>query len=143
MEVVGERAMDIAKELGVSPACISKWRALPMYQQHIEELHRKADVATLRKARIVRTKALEAVSKGLGLMLKKLTDAEIEDAEPDKRLNAIESATLTKASLDAYKTLAAQTGIKEVSGHEVLVAQVDPNAALAQMVGAIRDSKSG
>lgn len=128
MELAGVRAMDIAKELSVSAATISKWRSLEAYRAHIERLHRDADRLTLNKARKARTQAIDAVMKGVRLMAKQMGE---EDEHGNSALTANEAAAVTKATLDVYKTMAAQTGIKEVTKTEVSVS--GPEEALAHL----------
>ena len=129
LDVTGALAKDIAATIGVNPATISQWRALPLYQEAMEALYTEMDRDTIREARRVRGAAMRVMVNGLERM------AEFTEMSPQ------EAASTTKAALDVYRALSAQTGITEESAVKHSLA-IDPRDALREMVEAIRDRRA-
>lgn len=110
LETTGESGQAIAKAIGITPATLSRWRALPLYQERLQSLMAQMDRDTIKSARIARDECLNVTLKQL---------RELSRAKDDDALCPRDRIALGKLGLDVYKTLSAQTGIKEVSGLEV------------------------
>lgn len=110
LETTGESGAGIARAIGIDPATFSRWRAKPMYQDHLKSLMDQMDRDTIKAARIARDECLNVTLKQM---------RELNKAQGDDELCARDRVALAKLALDTYKTLSAQTGIKEVSGVEV------------------------
>lgn len=115
LETTGMSNAEIAQTVGVDPATVSRWRRKPLYQQHLKSIMDQMDRDTIKAARIARDECLNVTLRAMRDLNDKVGRAE-DDSDA---LCARDQIALAKLALDTYKTLSAQTGIKEVSGVEV------------------------
>lgn len=106
LEFTGRAQTDIAETLGVHRSTLWKWRQTPEYQAEMAEMREEARRGVIAEAVKVRSNAIKVINAGVARMGQALGRGD---------MNAAEVATVTRAAVDVYKTVAAQTGIAEVT----------------------------
>lgn len=121
LELAGSNAGSIAAACGVSQQTVSKWRKMPEYRRRLNALIDASDQDAREAARLLRLEAGKVLRRAV-LEANRALD---EGAE------ATEMVSLLRLVLDVYRATSSQTGLGEVSKHEVTVSA--PEKALAEL----------
>lgn len=121
LELAGSNAGSIAAACGVTQQTVSKWRKMPEYRRRLNALIDASDQDAREAARLLRLEAGKVLRRAV-LEANRALD---EGAE------ATEMVSLLRLVLDVYRATSSQTGLGEVSKHEVTVSA--PEKALAEL----------
>lgn len=125
LEAMGNRPVDIAREIGVRPHTISAWRRLPAYRETVALLSRAATARALDDAALSRTRLIRLGLEALDIAQASIKTRHCDECGTDVAQDAKEAAAVSKAALDWYRTLSAQTGLTEATKSEVEVSLPD------------------
>lgn len=125
LEATGCRPVDVARQLGVRPQTVSKWRTMPAYIETVKLLVRAATVRALDDAALNRTRLIRLGMEALDIAQQSIKTTSCEECGHEVVKDAREAATVSKAALDWYRTLSAQTGLVEATKTEVDVSVPD------------------
>ena len=106
-DFMGGSCRTIGEKVGRSHTIIWQWRKLPAYQEALRQMHEDANRATVASAQKTRDDALKVARAALTRLGQRLAKNDGND------MSNSDLASTVRASLDVYKTTAAQTGISE------------------------------
>lgn len=122
LELAGSNAGSIAAACGVSQQTVSKWRKMPEYRRRLNALIDASDQDAREAARLLRLEAGKVLRRAV---------LEANLALDDENVDVTEMVSLLRLVLDVYRATSSQTGLGEVSKHEVTVSA--PEKALAEL----------
>ena len=151
LEASGATAEEMARKLGCATATVHRWRKNPEYRDLVNG-HRAQTEAAIRDDLLdVRRTVLDGIAVAASCIVQMLREERAAAAmHVDEEGNVIQPRPLdvevivkgTKALVDLWRPIAAQTGITETTRHEVGIQVITPEqeaeaaqAVVARMLG--------